>query len=210
MADLETLSLLAPQQALTADDQVWFAPDADVAGVLARLADAGIRPVNPGDVVVPTPVETIPARLADLAASGPALGLRLFVAAAAAAVVLALGALLTAAFVAARRRSYEVAAVVALGGRRAVLVRASAAEQLALVALGVAIGIASGAVAARLALPVLGSVTSGGPVAPALVVWWAVAAVGAVVLAVAALVALAAARRLVRLGDPDRLREVQG
>lgn len=213
MVDLAVLTAEHPAGGSATDDQVWFSSTADVAAILGRLAAAGVAPVT--DIVTDTAVyggpvvETAAGQAAQLAAGGPAVGLRLYVAAAVAAVVLALGALLTAALVAARRRSYEIAAVLALGARRAALVRAGVTEQLLLVVLGTVTGVAVGAVTARLALPNLGAVTAGGPVAPRLIVWAAVLTVGAVVLLVAAAVIWVSSRRTVHRAGPDRLREVQ-
>lgn len=208
LVDLGSLTLAHPLSTPTTDDQVWFADGADVTAVLARLVTAGVRPVT-GDPLRPVTTESIAGQERELAANGPAVGLRLYVLAAVASVLLALGALLTAAFVAARRRSYEVAAVLALGGRPRVLTRAGAAEQLLLVVVGTGIGVAVGVVVARLALPVLGSVTAGGPTAPALIAWLPVAGVGLAVVVLAAVVAVFASRRVVHLASPDRLREVQ-
>jgi len=210
MVDLATTTLSQPRADSTADDQVWFTSDADAGAVLRRLAAAGVRPVvDTGTSSSPT-VETVRQREQELGAGGPAVGLRLYVVAAVAAVLLALGALLTTALVAARRRSYEVAAVLALGGRRSALTRAGAAEQLVLVAVGIAVGAISGVVTSLLALPVLTAITAGGPAAPALVLWRPVVVIVAAVFAVATVVALVSSHRVVRLGVPERLREVQG
>jgi len=208
LVDLGSLTLGHPLSTPTVDDQVWFAGDADVTGILARLATAGVRPVT-GDPLRPVTTETIAGQERELAANGPAVGLRLYVLAAVASVLLALGALLTAAFVAARRRSYEVAAVLALGGRPGVLTLAGVLEQLVVVVTGTGVGVAVGVVVARLALPVLGSITAGGPTTPALIAWVPVAGVGVAVIVLAAVVAVLASRRVVHLAGPDRLREVQ-
>lgn len=209
LVDLAVLAAEHPYGDSATDEQVWFSPTADVASVMGKLAAAGITPVTGAAAGSGPAVETATGQAGQLTAGGPAVGLRLYVAASVAAVALALGALLTAALVAARRRSYEIAAVLALGARPAVLVRSGVAEQLTLVALGTVAGVAVGAVTARLALPNLGAVTAGGPVEPRLVLWAAVLTVGAIVLVVAAAVIWASSRRTVLRAGPDRLREVQ-
>ena len=209
LVDLAVLTAEHPGGGSQTDPQVWFSPTADVAAILARLAPDGVAPVTDTTYTTGPTVQTSAGQAAQLTAGGPAVGLRLYVAAALAAVVLALGALLTAALVAARRRSYEIAAVLALGARRSALVGAGVTEQLLLVALGTVTGVAVGAATARLALPNLGAVTAGGPVTPDLVVWSAVLAVGTVVLLVAAALIWASSHRTVTHASPDRLREVQ-
>jgi putative ABC transport system permease protein len=152
----------------------------------------------------------VTARIAALSRTGPAIGLRIYLLAAVDALLLAIGALLTASFVTARRRSYELAAVLALGGRRRTLVRAGRAEQLVLIVTGTGVGAAAGLVAVVLALPVLGAVTAGGPVRPSSIAWVPVVAVLVAVLGAAGLLAHLASRHVVALAGPDRLREVQG
>lgn len=231
LVDLGTVALADPGSTPLTREQVWFAPGADRAVIMARLARLGVRPApaapagpasagtsGPADATgravaagaTGSAVESVAGREAQLATTGTAIGLRVYVFGAVAALLLGLGALLTAGFVAARRRSYEVAAVVALGARRRSTVAAGVLEQLAPVLLGTVIGVAAGVVAARLALPVLGSVTRGAPVPPALVLWPVVGAVALVVLAVAAVVAALGSRRVAAMGGPERLREVQG
>ena len=209
LVDLESLLLTDPRSSSLVDLQVWLAPGVDARPVLARLAGSGVIPVPVGGALV-SGTESVAGRRAELARVGPAVGLRVYVLAAAAAVLLAVGALLTASFVTARRRSYEIAAVLALGARPRTLVRAGRSEQVVLVVLGTAVGAAAGLAAVVLALPVLGAVTAGGPVRPSSVAWPQVLLVVLAVPAAAAALAHVAARHVVALAGPDRLREVQG
>lgn len=209
LIDLESLVLTHPRASSIVDLQVWLAPGAPAPALMARLAAAGVSPVPLGGARVGG-TESVAARIAALSRTGPAIGLRIYLLAAVAALLLAIGALLTASFVTARRRSYELAAVLALGGRRRTLVRAGRAEQLVLIVTGTGVGAAAGLVAVVLALPVLGAVTAGGPVRPSSIAWVPVVAVLVAVLGSAGLLAHLASRHVVALAGPDRLREVQG
>jgi hypothetical protein len=181
------------------DYQVWLAPTAGPQ-VRASLKAAGI------DVVA---TESTQVREAELARSGPALALRLFLFAATVALVLGAGTLLANAYVVVRRRAYELAALSALGASRAVLARSARREQAVLALTGTLLGAFAGLLAAAFALPVLLSTTEAGPplwFGPA---WLPVLALLVVVALLLAVVADLGARRTVRRAVPDLLRQVQ-
>jgi predicted lysophospholipase L1 biosynthesis ABC-type transport system permease subunit len=179
------------------DYQVWLSPTAspEVHAAVAKL-----------DVVA---TQSVAETETELARSGPALALRLFLLAAVVALVLGAGTLLANAYVVIRRRAYELAALRALGADRRVLVRSARREQVILALTGTTLGAVAGLVAAGFALPsLLGAEESGLPLwlGPA---WLPVIAVVVVVLVVLVVVADIGARRTVRDAVPDLLRQVQ-
>lgn len=201
LVDLTYADRIAAPGERRTDDQVWLAPGVSPT-LLDRLRADGVRVLS---------VETIAQRRARLDRAGPALALLLFLVAAVAALLLAFAAVVTTVYISGRRRAYELAAMRTFGAARTVLVRAGAAEQLALLATGVVLGVAAGMVAALLALPAV-PVYGGQAVGPPLDFTPAWGTLG--VLLAAATVALvgvsyAAARQLVRVSLPDRLREAQ-
>jgi predicted lysophospholipase L1 biosynthesis ABC-type transport system permease subunit len=187
-----------PDFANEAHWQVWLGPDAP-ADAVHRLEAAGL---------VVTSVTTQADRSAQLGRQGTALALLLLVACAIAGAVLAAGATALAVAVTGRRRSFELAALRAVGVRRRVLLRACVLEQLILLGTGFVLGLPTGIVAARLALPEIPEFSDTTPVPldfSAHVV--AIAAFAAVVLALLVLTALLAGRALMRAAVPTRLRE---
>jgi len=139
-----------------------------------------------------------------------ALALRLFLRAALVALVLGAGTLLANAYVVIRRRAYELAALRAIGAPRSVLIKSARREQVTLALTGLALGAASGLVAAGFALPSLLDAAGGdGPplwYGPA---WAPVAVLVVSVLVLLVVVADVGARRTVRRALPELLRQVQ-
>ena len=124
--------------------------------------------------------------------------------------MLGAGTLLANAYVVIRRRAYELAALRAIGAPRSVLVRSARREQVTLALTGLALGAASGLVAAGFALPpLLESAGGDGPplwYGPA---WPPVIVLVAAVLVLLVVVADVGARRTVRRALPELLRQVQ-
>jgi hypothetical protein len=199
IVDLDTVDRADVSAPLGADFQVWLSPSAGP-DVVAALRAAGL---------VVQRVEVRSDRLAELDRDGVSLALRLFLVATLAAVVLAIAAVASSVYVGARRREFELAAVRTLGASRRVLVGAARTEQLALLGLGVVLGLVTSLIAARWALPAippLGTGTSGVPprFAPA---WAEVAALTAGVVLISIVTADLLARAVVRAAGADRLRE---
>lgn len=180
--------------------QVWLADDAP-ASLRDELAEAGLTVIGE---------ESVAQRLSELERSGEALALRLFLITALIALGLAAGTLLAHSYIMIRRRAYELAALAALGASHRVLVRSGRRELLALVGVGVTLGLVSGLVAAGAALPALLDV-SGADAPPAWFgpAWLPVLALVAAVLALLALIADISARSTARRATPDLLRQVQ-
>lgn len=198
LVDLDALRLSALQLEEDADWSVWLGPDAP-ADAVQRLTAAGVRV----DSVV-----TAQQRVAQLSREGPALALQLLLICALAGVVLAASAVAISVAVTGRRRSYELAALRAVGVARPSLVRACVTEQALLLGFGLLVGVPTGLVVARLALPSLPQTSTSTPlpvdvgvqVSPVLTF----ALISAVLLLATAVVA---GITLVRQAVPDRLRE---
>ena len=198
LVDVRFVAAQLPDFAQEADWQVWLSPQAP-ADAVARLKDAGLLVQS---------VQTEQQRAAGLGRQGPALALLLLVVCAVAGALLAAGATALAVAVSGRRRAFELAALAAVGVRRRSLLRSCFGEQLILLGTGFTLGVPTGVVAARLALPEIPeySDTTAVPLdyAPHVLV------VGAFALAVAALLlgtALVGGRVLMRSAVPTRLRE---
>ena len=178
--------------------QVWLAADAPPDAV-HRLQGAGL--------VVGT-VTSRAQRSAQLARQGTALALALLVACAIAGAVLAAGATALAVAVTGRRRSFELAALRAVGVSRAVLLRSCVLEQLILLGTGLVLGLPTGVLAARVALPEIPEFSDPTPVpldfAPHVL---AIAVFALIVLGLLVVTALLAGRALMRAAVPTRLRE---
>ncbi|MGH9125497.1 MAG: FtsX-like permease family protein, partial [Acidimicrobiales bacterium] len=97
----------------------------------------------------------------------PGLASVLFLADGAAAAALAAGGAILGLYLSARRRRYEYAALTATGLSQRTLRRALAAEQIAVLAFGMVVGVATGLVAAAVALPAVPEFVTV-PLAPAL------------------------------------------
>ena len=180
--------------------QVWLGPHAPPAA-LDKLKAAGFQIQK---------VRTHDARVTVLGRQAPALSLLLLLACAIAGAVLAVGGTAISISANGRRRSYEIAALQAVGVRRGSLLVASVWEQLLLLGAAVLLGVPTGLLAARLAMPVIPEFSDYTPITLRYTPQWlptlAFAAGFVVLLTVTALVA---ARALLRIAVPARLRETE-
>ncbi|GLZ81743.1 hypothetical protein Afil01_65500 [Actinorhabdospora filicis] len=179
--------------------QVWATADAP-ADLPQRLAAAGI------DV---TGTDSMTAYLDRVGRRAPALSLRLYLLAGGAAVLLAVGSVLFTAQAASAARGYEVAALRVAGVPRKVLRRSVAYEYVIVVGVPLLLGVASGAVASKLMIPLIPLVSAEGDSLPPDLVWtgpWPPAAVAVTLFGFAAAVGVAV-RTLRRVGRASRLRE---
>jgi hypothetical protein len=198
LVDLTVLRRSVQQLDDEAHYTVWLGSAAPV-DALARLAAAGV-PVDS--------VTTAAERDDQLSREGPALALRLLLVCALAGAVLAASAVAISVAVTGRRRSYELAALRAVHVKRTALVRACVLEQGLLLGIGLVVGVPTGLVVTRLALPTLPQ-TSTATTLP-LTVDVQVLAVSVFVAVAASLLAATAVVAgvvLVRQAVPDRLRE---
>lgn len=198
MMDVRYLSSELPAFTTEATWQVWIGPHAPPDAV-ARLRAAGFEVEG---------VQQVSTRIGELSRQGPALALLLLLACAIAGAVLAVGGTAISVSAGSRRRSYEIAALEAVGVRRQSLLRAGVIEQLLLLGTAVVLGVPTGLIAARLAMPVIPEFADHTPIALRYTPHWLPTlafAAGFVVLL--SLTALVAARALIRLALPSRLRE---
>ena len=198
VVDLTTLQRSA-QFASEAHWSVWLGAAAPPDAV-QRLRDAGVGVAT---------VTTTAQRQDELGREGPALALRLLLVCAMAGAVLSAGAVAISVAVTGRRRSYELAALRAVAVRRSSLVWACVLEQGLLLGIGLLVGVPTGLVVARLALPTLPQTSS--PTSLPLTLDVQSLAVSAFVVVTASLMvvtAVVAGVTLVRQAVPDRLREV--
>jgi hypothetical protein len=200
IVDLTYLRALLPAFDTEAHWMIWLGPDAPP-DALARLRAAGLT-LHRGT--------TTHARVVQLGRQGPALSLFLLLACAIIGAVVAVGGTAIAISAGARRRSFETAALRVVGVPRSFLYRGGVFEQLLLLGAAVALGIPSGVIAARLAMPVIPEFATATPVLlsyvpPALPI---VAFAAGFVLLVC-LTAVIAARSVLRAARPSRLREAE-
>ncbi|HEU5266870.1 MAG TPA: FtsX-like permease family protein, partial [Jatrophihabitans sp.] len=183
-----------------ADWQVWMNSRAP-ADALDRLAAAGFQIQK---------VRTHDARVTVLGRQAPALALLLLLACAIAGAVLAVGGTAISISANGRRRSYEIAALQAVGTSRRSLLVASVSEQLLLLGTAVLLGLPTGLLAARLAMPVIPEFADHTPISLRYTPQWLPTLVfaGGFVLLLAA-TALVAAWGLMRIAVPSRLRETE-
>lgn len=201
LTDLQYADRVAGAGERNTDQQVWLAPGTPRA-VLDGLTSRGVRVLSR---------EWVSTRRAELDRQGPALALLLFLVAAVAALLLAVAAVATTVYIGGRRRAYELAAMRTFGVPRRTLIRAGSREQLVLLGSGVLLGASAGLAAALLALPAV-PVYADRNVGPPLLFTPAWAVLGLMLLVAAVAVAVVghlAARQLVRVSLPDRLREAQ-
>ena len=199
VVDLTALLRSANLLADEAQWSVWLStaapPDA-----LERLTRAGVQI---------SAVTTTAERADELGREGPALALRLLLVCAMAGAVLSASAVAISVAVTGRRRSYELAALRAVAVRRSSLVWACVLEQALLLGIGLVVGVPTGLVVARLALPTLPQTSSTTSLPLTLDVQvLAVSAFAVVTAALMILTAVVAGLTLVRQAVPDRLREV--
>ncbi|HET6826985.1 MAG TPA: FtsX-like permease family protein [Amnibacterium sp.] len=180
--------------------QVWLSAAAP-SDAVQRIARAGL---------IVQRVSTTAQREKVLGRQGPALSLLLLLASAVVGAVLAAVGTAVSIGASARRRSYELAALHAVGVRRAALFRAAVAEQSLLLLTALALGIPAGLLAAFLTLPVLPEFATETPVAlrftPDLPPVALFAAVFVVLVLIAAVVSAAA---VLARSRPARLREAE-
>ena len=198
VADLTAMRLALPALDDELNWQVWLGPSAP-ADARARLTRAGVSVQS---------VTTARERVTVLARQGPALSLLLLLACAIAGAVLGAAGTAISISASSRRRSYELAAMQAIGVRRRTLARACMLEQLLLLGTGVILGVPTGWLAARLAMPVIPEFSDPTPVvaryAPRLVPTVAFALVFVLLVVLTSYIA---ARSLMRIAVPTRLRE---
>ena len=142
IVDRRYAELAAGENFPQASEQVWLAAGAQPR-IEPRLKAAGLRVLT---------VRSAAAVAADYARQGPALASVLFLADAAAAALLAASAAVLGLYLSARRRRYEYAALSASGVPRRTLRRAVLAEMGLVLGFGTVIGVATGLLAAVLAL----------------------------------------------------------
>ena len=199
VVDLTALLRSANWLAEEAHWSVWLGtaapPDA-----LERLTRAGVQI---------SAVTTTAERADELGREGPALALRLLLVCAMAGAVLSASAVAISVAVTGRRRSYELAALRAVAVRRSSLVWACVLEQGLLLGIGLVVGVPTGLLVARLALPLLPQTSSSTSLPLTLDVQvLAVSVFVAVTAALMIVTAVVAGLTLVRQAVPDRLREV--
>jgi putative ABC transport system permease protein len=182
-----------------AAQRIWLSSGAS-ATFRERLEAAGVTVLS---------TQSAAERTAVYSRQGPALAILLFLVGAALGAILAVGGAVLNLHLAGRRRTYEIAAMTAIGVRRATLRTSLYAEQGLLLGFGVAVGIAAGVVGAVLALPSVPQFADDPAQPPLLFGLHAVPVLLVVLAAVAALapaVALSSAA-LLRTTRFDQLRE---
>jgi putative ABC transport system permease protein len=198
LVDLKYIRAELPNFDNEAHWQVWLGPNAP-ANAVRQLAAAGL---------IVNGVHTQAQRQSELARQGTALALLLLVACAIAGAVLAAGATALAVAVTGRRRSFELAALRAVGVGRRVLLRSCVLEQMILLGAGLVLGLPTGIVAARLALPEIPEFSDVTPVPldySARVL--AITVFALIVFGALVVTAVVAGRVLMRSAVPTRLRE---
>lgn len=200
LLDVRFLNDELPDFAAEAQWSVWVGANAP-SDWRHRLAAAGLQ-IQSG--------QSQAARVDQLARQAPALALLLLLACAAAGAVLAVGGTAISVSASSRRRSYELAALQAVGVTRGALLRASVIEQLLLLGTAVVIGVPTGLLAARLTMPIIPEFADTTPI-----VLRSTPVYGPTMLFAGAFVlllvgtALVAARMLIRIAVPSRLREAE-
>jgi hypothetical protein len=195
-----TYALRAAANASTSATQtVWLTPS--VAGTFpAKLAKAGVTVLS---------TRSAAQQSALYSRQGPALAILLFLVGACLGGLLAAGGAVLNLHLSGRRRTYELAAMSALGVRRATLLVSLFVEQGLLLVFGIGVGVIAGLVGAVLALPSVPEFADQPSTPPMLYGLHAlpVLFVVAVAVAVLAAVVLASSVNLLRLSRFDQLRE---
>lgn len=200
MVDITYLRTQLPGFDSEANWSIWLGPRAP-ADALQRLRDAGLTLLTS---------QTTQARLVQLGRQGPALSLILLLACAIVGSVVAVGGTAVAIRAGARRRSFETAALRAIGVRRASLYRGGVLEQVLLLGAAIVLGVPAGALAARLAMPVIPEFADATPILLRYQIrYLPVAEFAAGFAVLVCLTAAVAALAVVRAGRPTRLREVE-
>ncbi|MBE7189776.1 FtsX-like permease family protein, partial [Jatrophihabitans endophyticus] len=202
LVDLQTaLVSMTDSVGLTTQFQVWLSPSAP-SDMVARLEREHVR------VLQVHRAATVRASLDD---SGSAFADALFLVAALAATVLAIGATAAGRVLSTKRRSYELAALEAVGVSARTLRRATALEQSMVLVVGLLVGLVTGLVGSRLALPstpVFADTSTGPPLVFGLP-WALLGALAAGLVVVFALVSVAIAALVERSATPGQLRGAQ-
>ena len=179
---------------------VWLGPHAPH-DALARLRAAGLTLQG---------VQTTRSRIIQLGRQAPALSLFLLLACAIIGALVAVGGTAVAISASARRRSYETAALRVVGVPRRALYRGGVIEQVLILGAAVLLGIPAGALAARLAMPVIPEFADTTPIllryqppVPPII------AFAAAFLVLVCLTAMVAAAAVLRAAVPTRLREAE-
>ncbi|SDS19992.1 FtsX-like permease family protein [Actinopolymorpha singaporensis] len=180
-------------------ETVWLAPSA-LDTFPRRLEAAGVAILDTSSAAHQTALYE---------RQGPALAILLFLAGAGLGALLAAGGAVLHLHLTGRRRTYELAAMSALGLRRATLFTALYAEQSLLMVFGIGVGAAAGIVGAVLAVPVVPEFADV-PAAPPMLYGLhsgPVLVTVAAVVAVLAVVVAASSINLLRTSRFDQLRE---
>ena len=145
-----------------------------------------------------------------LGRQGPALALLLLLVCAVVGTVLAVGATAISISASSRRRSYEIAALRAVGVSRRSLLGAGISEQLLLLGTAAVLGVPTGIIAARLAMPAIPEFADDTPIQLHYIPQWlpTLLFAGAFVVLLG-LTAVLAAFALIRVAVPGRLRETE-
>ncbi len=199
IADWSAIAFISPVS-VVALSEVWMSTD-DPA-LVARLKASGLAVIS---------TDIAERHRVVLSRAGPALAVLLSLVSAGLALLLAVATTLFSVLTSARRRGWEIAALGAMGVPAKVLRRASRAESLLLLAVGLGLGVVAGATACAVTLPALPLFSDDGggvtvPLTPGPV---AVAGLILIALLLALGTSLLVGRVLQRAADPSRLREVQ-
>ena len=200
IANLSFVRAVLPGFDAEADWVIWLGPHAPP-DAIARLRAAGLTLQHEN---------TTGSRIIQLGRQAPALSLFLLLACAIIGSVVAVGGTAIAITASARRRSHETAALGVVGVPRRALYRGSVLEQVLLLGAAVILGLPAGALAARLALPVIPQFADTTPI----VLHYQLHAVPLITFAAAfvvlvVLTGLVAAAAVLRAAVPARLREAE-
>ena len=200
IANLSFVRAVLPGFDAEANWMIWLGPHAPP-DAIARLRAAGLTLQHEN---------TTGSRIIQLGRQAPALSLFLLLACAIIGSVVAVGGTAIAITASARRRSHETAALGVVGVPRRALYRGSVLEQVLLLGAAVILGLPAGALAARLALPVIPQFADTTPI----VLHYQLHAVPLITFAAAfvvlvVLTGLVAAAAVLRAAVPARLREAE-
>jgi putative ABC transport system permease protein len=145
IANLPFVRVVLPGFDTEANWMIWLGPHAPP-DAIARLRAAGLTLQHEN---------TTQSRIIQLGRQAPALSLFLLLACAVIGSIVAVGGTAIAITASARRRSHETAALRVVGVPRRALYRGAVIEQVMLLGAAVTLGLPAGALAARLALPVI-------------------------------------------------------
>jgi len=200
IANLSFVRAVLPGFDAEANWMIWLGPHAPP-DAIARLRAAGLTLQHE---------DTAQSRIVQLGRQAPALSLFLLLACAIIGSVVAVGGTAIAITASARRRSRETAALRVVGVPRRALYRGAVIEQVMLLGAAVTLGLPAGALAARLALPVIPQFADTTPI----VLHYQLPAVplitfAAVFIVLVVLTGLVAAAAVLHAAVPTRLREAE-